>query len=454
MSAEIFPHLLPMVIVAIGALLVLALEPLFSIQRKHIVLPIVSVAFLLLGAFTLPLLIDHQIGDLLLMDSARRVLLGALLLATAVSIGALSSQLKRDAFPGGEAYGLLMLSSLGAMLMLQSTSTLALFLGMELSAIPIYALVGMRRKSTAANESLLKYFIFGAVFSAIFLYGAALWYGATGSLSFSAESIPGYESLQTIALGLIVASMLFKTGAFPFHSWVADAYSGAALPITTFMATSVKIASVSALSWIWMENQNDLIMSLLASAGILSIALGSITGLAQNSVRRIMAFSGISNAGFLVFALLLPNSETLTYYLLVYVLGTLLVLGGFTALLSTSENADESTQLRGIARRNPLIGAITTLGLVSLSGMPPVAGFLAKFSVLASLYAEQRIWLSGIALGLTVMAIGYYYRLARLLWEPSDAETTTRTEWLLPSLLILTAGILFALSLWPQLYRL
>lgn len=454
MSAEIFPHLLPMAIVALGALLVLAMEPLFSIQKKHKYLPMVSIFFLFLGALTLPWITDHQLGDLLLMDSARRVLLGALLLATAVSVAALSSQLKRDSFAGGEAYGLLMLSSLGAMLMLQSTSTLALFLGMELSAIPIYALVGMRRKSTAANESLLKYFIFGAVFSAVFLYGAALWYGATGSLSFSAESIPGYSSLQTIALGLIVASMLFKTGAFPFHSWVADAYSGAALPITTFMATSVKIASVSALSWIWMENQNDLILSLLASAGILSIALGSITGLAQNSVRRIMAFSGISNAGFLVFALLLPSTETLTFYLLVYVLGTLLVLGGFTALLSTSENADESTQLRGIARRNPLLGAITTLGLVSLSGMPPVAGFLAKFSVLAGLYAEDRIWLSAIALGLTVMAIGYYYRLARLLWEPSDEDKAIQKEWLLPGLLILTAGFLFTISLWPQLYRL
>jgi len=460
--------LLPVIALCLGSIFALVAESFLSKDGKHQVLPWINMLFLAAAAF-----FANQISDefedpwnLFSMNYVKEIFLYAIILCSAVGTAALQNTLKNKDTLCGESYSLLMLSSGGIMLMVLSKDLMPLFLGMELASFPIYALVAMNRNSKESNEAAFKYFISGATLSAVFLYGIALFYGATGGTSIGGSVLEGRESIYQAAIFMLTFGLLFKVGAFPLHFWVADAYTGALAAVTGYMAAVVKIGAFLGLGAIWLglfgstahviiEREAVLFLCL----GVASIAVGSITGLAQISARRILAFSAVANAGFILLGfcysyfakLQVMDLNSAYYFLLTYSIGSAGALAGISALMPLSY--DNMEDLHGAARKKPFLGACISVCLASLAGLPVAAGFLAKFRIFASLvsasFESPFIW--GIAIAAFILAVisaAYYLRIMYFIWSHGrfEAKKRDKTSVLLNASLVMAVVTLLALA--------
>ena len=444
-------NLLPVILVAVGALVTLAAEPFIKDDNKHKVLPWVASLFVVLGAGAYYLTTNDTFMNLYAMDPIRRVLGVAIILCAFLGVAGLQWTLGHEKFKGGEAYGLLLLATCGALLMTQAIDFLALYLGMELASFPIYALVGLRRKDINANEGAFKYFVSGAVFSTIFLYGVALVYGATGSTHIFAAVIAGRGMLYGMGIFLAIFALLFKAGAAPVHFWVADVYTGASVAVTGFMAAVVKVGALAALGTLWLgsmvtrigsapawnlaeqvtiHSENKSLFYVIVVVSVLSMAIGAFGGLAQKSIRRIMAYSAVMNAGFIVLGLLLPDYAAegtvqlgaMYYFLITYAVGSAGALTGIAFLAGKEDQKETLDDIRGRGRKHSYVALATSVCLASLAGMPPVAGFLAKFSLFTDALAGGLGIIAAIAFGLSLVAAVFYLRIAFVLFMPPKAE--------------------------------
>ncbi|MEN9354176.1 MAG: NADH-quinone oxidoreductase, subunit [Fibrobacterota bacterium] len=433
-AAELFPFFLPFLALSAGIVFTLVSEPFLQPAHKHRILPVVGILSLLGAMASFALIRDSSWYGLLQVDSSRAIMGLVVLAAAILGLAGLQQKLSEEDFPGGEPYILMLLATAGALMMTQASSSLSLFIGMELASLPIYAMVGLRRREEMGIEALFKYFIMGAVFSAVFLYGASLLYGATGTLRFAAMPIAGREVYFYAGAILVSVGLLFKAGVAPFHFWSADAYAGAPTPVTGFMASVIKVGSLVALGTLWQTwvvlplDMAERLFWIFAVGGILSVAVGAFSGLGQRRARRLMAFSSVSHAGFLLFALLptgmviggLPQLSNLWYYLFTYALGTSVVLSGLSAVTGKDDEGDTLQALAGAGKANPLLGATITVSLASLAGFPLGAGFLAKFNVLATLVANGQWKIASLLLLLAMVGAVYYIRLAVVLWADSQ----------------------------------
>lgn len=464
--------LLPVIAIALGGVFSLVAETFSSEDGKHKSLPWINVLFLLLAACFVKV-ISGNYGDpwnLFFIDHIKEFFLYGIVLCAAVGTAALQNTLKSKNIECGEAYSLLMFSSAGIMLMVLSADLMALFLSMELASFPIYVLVAMNRRSKESNEAAFKYFISGAVFSAVFLYGIAMFYGATGSTLIGSDVLEGRETVYQISFFLMSLGLLFKIGAFPLHFWVADVYAGALAAVTGYMAAVVKIGAFLALGALWVSlfaSSASVVVAreavLFLCLGVASIAVGAITGLAQISARRILAFSAVANAGFILLGFCYPyfanlpelNLSSAYYFLLTYAIGSIGALAGISALMNSE--FDNMEDLRATARRKPFLGCCVSICLASLAGLPVAAGFLAKFRIFASLvsasFETPAVW--GIAIAAFVLAVisaTYYIRIIYFLWSYSNNIATHRYSVKDSSLLNATVGMaamsLLALAVW------
>ncbi|MCK9183129.1 MAG: NADH-quinone oxidoreductase subunit N [Fibrobacteraceae bacterium] len=455
MSAN-FVNLLPIAIVALGAMISIAVEPFLVNKNKHRVLPWVAASFLFIAAGSFLFVSQDTLYGLFAMDPIRRLLGLVVIFCAFLGIGGLQATLAREEYPAGEPYGLLLLATSGALIMTQAIDFLSLFIGMELAAYPIYGLVGLRRKDRNANEGTFKYFVTGAVFSVIFLYGMALIYGATGSTHFSAAIVPGRASLYYAGLLLALFALLFKAGAAPMHFWVADVYTGAPVVVTGFMAAVVKVGALAALGSLWLGSlategglpavwnlaeeetvagaPHKLALIVIAVA-MLSIVIGAFSGLLQKSVRRIFAFSAVMNAGFIALGLILPDYVhggkvqlgPMYFYLITYALASAAALTGISSMSGKGDEKETLDALRGRARRKPLEGIATVVALASLAGLPPLSGFIAKFTLFAGVVSAGWIAVAAIGFALSVVAVFYYLRIAIALFAPASVEEANKT---------------------------
>ncbi|MCL2100514.1 MAG: NADH-quinone oxidoreductase subunit N [Fibromonadales bacterium] len=463
--------LLPIIAIVLGGISSLLAESFLSKDGKHKVLPWINIFFLVIAAYFVKI-ISGDFSDpwnLFLMDNVKEMFLYAVVLCAAVGTGALQNTLKNKNTQCGEAYSLLMLSAAGIMLMVLSADFMPLFLGMELASFPIYVLVAMNRRSRESNEAAFKYFISGAAMSAVFLYGMAMFYGATGSTLISGDVLEGRETIYQAAIFMLSFGLLFKVGAFPLHFWVADAYTGALAAVTGYMAAVVKIGAFLAFGALWLSLFNSSASMAIAREAILflclgvaSVAVGALMGLSQISAKRILAFSAIANAGFILLGFCYPyfaNSQELDlssayYFLLTYAIASIGALAGISAFITDGDNLDD---LRAAARKKPFLGSCVSVCLGSLAGLPIAAGFLAKFRIFASLVHasfETPIVL-GIAIAAFVLAIisaAYYIRIIYFLWSYSNNAPKQKSSNKVSSLLNVTIGIatvaLFALAVW------
>jgi NADH-quinone oxidoreductase subunit N len=335
----------------------------------------------------------------------------------------------------GEYYALLLFALFGAMLMASGGDLLIIFLGLEIMSLAQYILAGMRHNVLKSSESAMKYFLLGAFATGFLLYGISLLYGATGTTTLAGIVTAVREGgltdhpLMTIGMGLLIVGFGFKIAAVPFHMWTPDVYEGAPTPITAFMSTGVKAAAFAALVRVFVTALGDLQESwapIFWCMAVLSMTVGNLIAIAQQNIKRMLAYSSIAHAGYLLIALVAAGPSGLTglmYYLLAYAFMTL---GSFAVVVALEQREDRYLLLddySGLGFRYPLLGVAMALFMFSLSGLPPTAGFMAKFYVFGAAVEQGYIALTVIGVLNSLISIYYYLRPIVLMYmEESKAD--------------------------------
>jgi NADH-quinone oxidoreductase subunit N len=331
---------------------------------------------------------------------------------------------------GAEALALVLLASAGFSLMVASNNLVMMFLGLEVGSIALYVLAGLTRENPESDEAALKYFLLGSFASAVFVYGVALLYAGTGTFSIIdirsllAGSGVADPAVVYIGIGLVVAGLGFKVSAAPFHTWAPDVYQGAPAGIVGYMAAAAKIAGFAALTRVLLAGVGDLDatwLPVVAAIATLSMLVGSVVALVQGDVRRMLAYSGIAHAGFILTGVVGGASDGVLFYLAVYAIQ---LVGAFAVVAAVSgpDGARSSIdQYRGLGRRSPVLAGSFTVLLLALAGIPLTSGFVAKFAVLSDAWAADYQWLVVVAVLASVIALAFYIRVIVVMYM-DDSE--------------------------------
>jgi len=360
-----------------------------------------------------------------------------------------------------DRYALFFFILTGALVMVSFTNLTMLFIGVEILSISAYALAGSSKKDLASNESALKYFLMGAFASGFLLLGIAFVYGAFGS--FDLETIRGAKVtlanksfLQFGILGLIVG-LGFKTAAAPFHFWAPDVYQGAPMPITALMATVVKIAAIAAFYRLFVMcfvGSQSMWIDIVAILLVLSLLVGNVTAVMQNDAKRMLAFSSISHAGYLMFAILCMGGSSekgLLFYTLSYSIATLVA---FTVLFQVS-NATGSTSIisfNGLGKTQPVKAFFMSLALLSMAGIPPLGGFMAKYFLFANAISQGYVGLVVFAVVMSLVGIFYYFKILMAMYGATDEAVEVQKQEYDPMqdiMLWFGSALLLVLGLFP-----
>ena len=415
---------------------------------------------------------------------ARLLLIGAAFLTSLLCLDDLPT-----AHPA-EFYAMILFATTGMCLMVGANELIMAYLAIELTSIPLYLLTGYIRSDNRSAEAGMKYFLFGALSSAILLYGMSLTYGFVASglggieaggnltqferIAELARSGGASSPLLTLALIFILAGLGYKLAIVPFHGWAPDVYQAAPTPITAFISTASKAAGflllLRLLSVAFPESIGSVTMgatnlggwtALLALLALLTLVIGNLAALPQTNVKRLLAWSSIAHAGFLLLGLVAwaaperfdreQGSVAMIYYLIVY---TLTNLGAFGALVAISRAGSgvEIDDLNGLAQRNLPLATLLTICVLSLAGIPPLGGFFAKFYIFMVGWQSGARWLVVVALVMTVVSLYYYLRLLRAMFieAPSRSEPLRVEPATMTTLIITTVGLI-VLGLFPNL---
>jgi NADH-quinone oxidoreductase subunit N len=327
----------------------------------------------------------------------------------------------------GEFLSLTLTSTLGMMVMISASNLVTLYIGLEVLALSLYALVALQRDSAVATESAMKYFILGAMASGFLLYGMSMIYGGTGSLDVQTISSvikagQGNDMLLVFGLAFLVAGLAFKLGAVPFHMWVPDVYHGAPTAMTLFIGSAPKLAAFAFVMRILVESLQPLMIhwaGMLAVLAVLSMGVGNITAIAQTNLKRMFAYSTIAHMGFLLLGVLsgtLDGYSSAMFYAVIYVLMTL---GGFGMIMLLSREgfeADNLNDFKGLNQRSPWLAFMMLLLMFSMAGVPPTVGFYAKFSVLNAALQAGHLTLVIAAVIFSLIGAFYYLRIVKLMY--------------------------------------
>ena len=347
-----------------------------------------------------------------------------------------------------EVFPLALFSLSGMVLFVAANDLLVLFVALEILSLPLYVMSGLaRHRRLASQEAALKYFLLGAAASAIFLFGVAFLFGYAGSFSYDqlAHALTfstGGDALLLAGMGLVLVGLLFKIGAVPFHSWVPDVYQGAPTPVTAFMSVCTKVAAVGGLlrlfyvglggmRWTWQP--------ILAGVAIVTIFIGTIIAINQTDIKRVLAYSSIAHAGFVLVPLVgafaiqtgLPSGQVgsvaaILFYLVAYGFATIGCFAVVTLVRSQGREATNLNSWSGIGRRHPWIGVAMVIFLLSLAGIPLTAGFVGKFAAFSAAWRGGYWWLALVAIAGSIIAVYIYIRVIQVMFfrEPVDAPGT------------------------------
>jgi NADH-quinone oxidoreductase subunit N len=353
------------------------------------------------------------------VNAGTKILAIVACLAGLVSIIATASSLEGERVAMFSEYYYLMLTSLcGALIMIFAADFLTLFIGVEVASLALYCLCAARVHEKRSSEAAMKYFLLGCFSSGFLLYGIALWYGATGSLALNAGgSVPVNAPILALSFLMILFGIAFKIGLAPFHFWVPDVYQGAPTSVTTFMSCIVKVAAVGALLRILANSFgfNELyVVGPLWILSILAMTVGNLAALQQRSVKRMLAYSSVAQAGYMLIGLVVAGvaaeaiSATL-YYLIAYCAMTI---GAFSVLSAIGPDADSLDDLKGLGKRSPFLATTMTLFFLALAGLPPgLAGLMGKVYLFSSALSAEYYGLAIIAALNSALACAYYFRV-------------------------------------------
>ncbi len=343
---------------------------------------------------------------------------------------------KQDDEGQGEYYALLLFVTLGCFLLVSSADLLMLFLSFEMMSIPLYVMCAYRKKDSKSSESGLKYFLIGAITSALLLYGISLVYAATGTTNLHAfiEGLVSanklaYNPILLLGLILMLCAFCFKIAAVPFHMWAPDVYEGAPAPVVAFLAVSPKIAVIGLMTRLFLAGMQPLQpfwVFLFAVLAAFTMTVGNLTALFQQNLKRLLAYSGIAQIGYILvgFASIQPffkNMPTLQlgyqailFYLAAYLFSDLAAFGIVTYL--SAHGIEDVKSLKGLAEKNPMIAFLFLISLLSLAGVPPLVGFVGKFYLFLAAVSSRLYWLALLGVVNSVISLFYYLRVARTMY--------------------------------------
>ncbi|MGS0895466.1 NADH-quinone oxidoreductase subunit NuoN [Burkholderia stagnalis] len=374
----------------------------------------------------------------------------------------------RDMFRG-DVFLLGMFSLLGQLVMISGNNFLTLYLGLELMSLSLYAVIALRRDATQSSEAAMKYYVLGALASGFVLYGISMLYGATGSLELSEvyKAVEGNTDPAVLMFGVIfiVAGIAFKLGAVPFHMWVPDVYQGSPTAMTLFVGGGPKVA---AFAW----GLRFLVMGLLPLAqnwqmaliilAALSLIVGNITGIVQRNIKRMLAYSAISNMGFVLLGLLAgivkgdataPASaySSAMFYAIVYLITTLGSFGVVMLLARRDFEAETIDDFKGLNKRSPVFAFVMMVMMFSLAGIPPTVGFYAKLAVLEATVNAGLTWLAVLAVITSLFGAFYYLRIVKVMYFDAPQDTTPIAgDFCKRTLLVLNGLAVVLLGIFPS----
>jgi NADH-quinone oxidoreductase subunit N len=388
---------------------------------------------------------------------------GVLIVVGLLSLALSPSTIEHERLPRGEYYTLMLFAIAGMMLMATASDLLVMFLALEVLSLAVYVLTGLRRDSPAASEAAFKYFLLGAFASAFFLYGIAFTYGLTGSTrldrvgSVVAAQALAPSPMQLLAVGLLLVGFAFKVSAVPFHMWTPDAYEAAPTAVTGFMSTGVKAAAFAAFVRVFLSafeplrGEWSVIVWTIAAATML---LGTVVGVAQSSVKRMLAYSSIAHGGYLLVALLSANDlgkGAVLFYLLSYAVSNIGAFGVIGVLEGAGRPGDRIRDYAGLWNERPALALLMTIFLLSLGGFPPLGGFIAKWYVFSAAVASGNIWLAIIGVLTSVISVFFYLRVVVMMYMTPADRTADRPA--IPRIagaaLVASAIIVFYLGILP-----
>jgi len=365
-------------------------------------------------------------------DLMSQVLKAAVLLSVAATLLYGREYLEARGLLTGEFLSLALFAALGMMMMVSAHHFITLYIGLELQALSLYAMVALQRDSTRATEAAMKYFILGALSSGLLLYGLSMVYGATGALELTAvakaiSSAHVSGTLLVFGLVFVVAGLAFKVGLVPFHMWIPDVYHGASTPATLFIAAAPKIAAFAFTIRVLVTGLQGMTADwsqMLVVLAVGSLALGNVVAIAQTNLKRMLAYSTIGQMGFMVLGILsgtVVGYGAAMFYVITYVLTTL---GTFGILLMATRAGFEAENLddwKGLAKKSPWFAFLMMVLVFSLAGIPPTVGFFAKLSVLQSALDAGYLWLVVFAVVMSVIGAFYYLRVVKLMYMDEPA---------------------------------
>jgi NADH-quinone oxidoreductase subunit N len=420
--------------------------------------------------------------DMIVLDDLTLVFKAIVLVALALSIALSIRFLDIESEQRGEYYALMCFATVGMMFLAGGHDLLSLYISLELMALSVYVLVGYLKRNRASNEAAMKYFLLGAFSSGVLLYGMSLLYGLTGTTNLRgiAEALPRLASssgdadaryLLLVAVVLLAAGLCFKIAAVPFHMWAPDAYEGAPTPVTAFMSVGVKAASFAFFMRLFLDGIPGLRSLDDASSGGLpgwgavlgivaavTMTWGNLGALTQKNAKRLLAYSSIAHAGYLLLGILAGNEHGYTglvIYLIVYVFMNLGAFGVLIALHRRGIEGDRIEDFNGLAQRAPGLAALMTIFLLSLGGIPPTAGFIGKFYLFYGLVDSGDPWLIRLALLalLNTAVSAYYYLLfvkAMFMGEADDEAPTLETSGGVWATVGIAAVLTIGIGVYPQ----
>jgi NADH-quinone oxidoreductase subunit N len=357
-----------------------------------------------------------------------------LIVTGVLSIAFSGPTVEREHLPGGEYYALMLFSLAGMILMAMASDLLVIFLALEVLSLGVYVLTGIRRDSRASTEAAFKYFLLGAFASAFFLYGIAFTYGMTGSTrldrigSLIAAQAMAPTPVQLLAVGLLFVGFAFKVSAVPFHMWTPDAYEGAPPAVTGFMSTGVKAAAFAAFARVFLSAFEPLRgdwTAVLWAVAAATMIVGTVVGVTQTSVKRMLAYSSIAHGGYLLVALVSANDVgkgAILFYLLTYAVTNLGAFGVISVLETADRPNDQVRDYAGLWNDHPGLALLMTLFLLSLGGFPPLGGFIAKWYVFTAAMQAGYTWLAIIGVLTSVVSVFFYLRIIVMMYMTPSAS--------------------------------
>ena len=361
----------------------------------------------------------------------------------------------------GEFYVLGLFGMLGMMVMISAHNFITIYLGLELLALCLFAMVALDRDSPVASEAAMKYFVLGAIASGTLLYGLSLLYGSTGTLDLAHLGMYIAESASlsigiTLALGFVIVGLCFELEAVPFHMWLPDVYEGASTPVTLYVGTVPKVAVFALFMRLLvaglggMKLEWHIILTVLA---VLSMGVGSIVALMQTNLKRMLAYSNISHVGFILLGILAGTTEgyrAAMFYVITYVIMAAAAFGMIILLARKGFEADRLEDFKGLNDRSPWFAFMMLMVMFGMAGVPPFVGFFAKLYVLRAVIDVHMVWLAVVAVIFTLISAWYYLKVVKLMYfdrAPADAkpiESSLDVRWILSGngLAILVLGIL------------